>query len=223
MLCPPTNSPCVRHVDPQESTPLMALSVRLLPRAAIFVTILSTITCVLATEDRQLCLFDYGWRFHLGEAPGAEKSDFQDKDWRSLDLPHDWSIEGPYDELAPAAGPGGYLPTGIGWYRKTFHLLETARGEVVSVQFDGVYQHSTVWINGHEAGTHPYGYSSFAYDVTPYVNFGTLPNVISVRVDNSVQSLVLRIRHHPAHLAPGHRSAPDRAMGSQHHHALRCR
>jgi len=165
----------------------MALSVRLLPRAAIFVTILSTITCVLATEDRQLGLFDYGWRFHLGEAPGAEKSDFQDKDWRSLDLPHDWSIEGPYDELAPAAGPGGYLPTGIGWYRKTFHLLETARGEVVSVQFDGVYQHSTVWINGHEAGTHPYGYSSFAYDVTPYVNFGTLPNVISVRVDNSVQ------------------------------------
>jgi beta-galactosidase len=165
----------------------MALSVRLLPRAAIFVTILSTITCVLATEDRQLGLFDYGWRFHLGEAPGAEKSDFQDKDWRSLDLPHDWIIEGPYDELAPAAGPGGYLPTGIGWYRKTFHLLETARGEVVSVQFDGVYQHSTVWINGHEAGTHPYGYSSFAYDVTPYVNFGTLPNVISVRVDNSVQ------------------------------------
>ncbi len=132
-------------------------------------------------------LFDFGWRFHLGDVPGAEKPGFVDADWRVLDLPHDWSIEGPYDEKAPTGGSGGYLPTGIGWYRKSFDLSEGSRGASVSVRFDGVYERSTVWVNGHEAGTRPYGYSSFVYDITPYVTFGAAPNTIAVRVDNSPQ------------------------------------
>jgi beta-galactosidase len=138
-------------------------------------------------EARQNDLFDFGWRFHLGAAQSPETPAFDDSTWRSLDLPHDWSIEGPYDPNAPAGGSGGYLPTGLGWYRKTFLLPEGARGRRVSVQFDGVYEHSTVWINGHEAGTRPYGYSSFIYDLTPYVAFGSAANVIAVRVDNSLQ------------------------------------
>jgi len=136
---------------------------------------------------RQLELFDFDWRFHLGDLPGSEKNTFDDSAWRPLDLPHDWSIEGPYDANAAAGGSGGYLPTGIGWYRKTFSLPETDTGRRVAVQFDGVYEHSTVWINGHEAGYRPYGYSSFIYEISPYLNYGSTPNVIAVRVDNSQQ------------------------------------
>jgi beta-galactosidase len=140
-----------------------------------------------AGTARQTQLFDFGWKFHLGDLAGAEKAPFDDSSWRTLDLPHDWSIEGPYDEKAPAGPSGGYLPTGIGWYRKSFELPEDTRGRRVTIQFDGVYEHSTVWINGHELGTRPYGYSSFVYDMTPYLNLGSMPNVIAVRVDNSQQ------------------------------------
>jgi beta-galactosidase len=140
-----------------------------------------------AESGRQAELFDFGWRFHRGDAPGGENASFDDTSWRSLDLPHDWSIEGPYDEKAATGGSGGYLPTGIGWYRKTFSLPESDRGRRLAVQFDGVYEHSTVWVNGHEAGTRPYGYSSFTYEISPYLNFGSTPNVIAVRVDNSQQ------------------------------------
>jgi beta-galactosidase len=136
---------------------------------------------------RQHESFDFGWRFHLGDAPGAERADWDDSAWRALDLPHDWSIEGPYDEQAATAGTGGYLPTGVGWYRKTFSLPESARGKQVTIQFDGVYQHSTVWLNGHELGSWPYGYTTFGYDLTPGLNFGAQANVLSVRVDNSAQ------------------------------------
>jgi beta-galactosidase len=132
-------------------------------------------------------LFDLGWRFSLGDAPGAEKPTFDDSTWRTLDLPHDWSIEGPYDEKAPSGGSGGYLPTGIGWYRKTFNVPEAQRGLHVAIQFDGIYEHSTVWVNGHEAGSRPYGYSSFQYDITQDLNYGETPNEIAVRVDNSQQ------------------------------------
>jgi len=140
-----------------------------------------------AAPARQHASFDFGWRFHLGDLSGAEQPAFADSAWRKLDLPHDWSIEGPYDEHTATGGSGGYLPTGIGWYRKMFRLPESDRGRRGIIEFDGVYQHSTVWINGHELGTRPYGYSSFFYDLTPHLNFGDAPNVVAVRVDNSAQ------------------------------------
>ena len=140
-----------------------------------------------SAATRTVDSFDLGWRFHLGDAPGADKPGFSDSAWRQLDLPHDWSIEGPYDQAAATGGPGGYLPAGIGWYRKTFTLPDSDRGRQVSVQFDGVYEHSTVWINGHEAGSRPYGYTTFRFDLTAFLNFGSAPNVIVVRVDNSQQ------------------------------------
>lgn len=134
---------------------------------------------------RQRLLMDYGWQFSRGESDGAEAPGFDDAGWRTLDLPHDWSIEGPYDQAAATTGRGGYLPTGIGWYRRTFQLPEGAAGQQVSVTFDGVYQNSDVWINGHHLGHRPFGYIGFSYDLTPYLEEGD--NVLAVRVDNSRQ------------------------------------
>jgi beta-galactosidase len=131
--------------------------------------------------------FDFGWRFVRNDALGAEQSAFKDTDWSPLDLPHDWSIEGPVDEHAASAGPGGYMPTGIGWYRKKFSVPAAWRGKVVTIEFDGVYQNSDVWINGHHLGHRPYGYVPFAYELTDHLDFGG-ENVISVRVDNSLQA-----------------------------------
>jgi beta-galactosidase len=138
-----------------------------------------------AQPPRQRLLMDYGWTFTKGDPVGAEGPGFDDSGWRSLDLPHDWSIEGPYDESAPTGGRGGYLPTGIGWYRRAFTLPDGSQGRRVSIEFDGVYQNSDVWINGRHLGGRPNGYISFHYDLTPHLVEGE--NVVAVRVDNSRQ------------------------------------
>jgi beta-galactosidase len=130
-------------------------------------------------------LLDQSWKFYQGDTSLASTTTFNDKTWRSVDLPHDWSIEGPFAHDAPTGGGGGYLPTGIGWYRKTFALPSSARGKQVSIQFDGVYMNSEVWINGHSLGKRPNGYISFVYDLTPFLKRGS--NTIAVRVDNSNQ------------------------------------
>jgi len=130
--------------------------------------------------------FDKGWHFHLGDLKGAEKADLNDATWRALDLPHDWSIEGKFSKDNPATPDGGALPGGIGWYRKSFTIPATSKDKKVYIDFDGVYQKSTVWINGHELGFRPNGYISFEYDLTPYLKFGG-NNIIAVKVDNSVQ------------------------------------
>jgi beta-galactosidase len=131
--------------------------------------------------------FDFGWRFWKGDVPGVEQPGFSDGDWRALDLPHDWSIEGPIDEHAASAGPGGFMPTGIGWYRKKFSVPENYRGRVVMVVFDGVYHNSDVWINGHHLGHRPYGFVPFFYELTEHLRLGA-ENVLAVRVDNSDQT-----------------------------------
>ena len=137
--------------------------------------------------QRQTQSFDHGWRFHLGDVPGANAVPFDDTAWRTLDLPHDWSIEGEFSEQNPAGVAGGALPGGVGWYRKTFTVPARDSGKVVFVEFDGVYRNSEVWINGQYLGKRPYGYSSFRYELTPNVRFGAGRNVIAVRVDNSQQ------------------------------------
>ena len=131
---------------------------------------------------------DPGWRFMLGDPRGAEQPNFDDHAWRRLDLPHDWSIEGTPSRDVPGGGRMGYFPAGIGWYRKAFRLPTSAGGRggrEVWLEFDGVYMNSDVWINGVHLGTRPYGYSSFAYDVTQHLVPGI--NVVAVRVDNSLQ------------------------------------
>ena len=135
-----------------------------------------------APRERQL--FDNGWRFHLGDIAQGQSPALADKSWRQVDLPHDWSIEGPYSQKN--ASGSGFLPGGIAWYRKTFQIPLTTRGQKVSVRFDGIYRDSTVWINGVRLGSRPYGYSTFEYDLTPHLRFGVQPNVLAVRVDHSV-------------------------------------
>jgi beta-galactosidase len=138
-------------------------------------------------KPRTISNFCKEWRFHLGDTVKAQEPAFDDSKWRTLNLPHDWSIEGKFSEKNPATPGGGALPGGIGWYRKTFTMPETDKDKNIFIDFDGVYKNSEVWINGHYLGIRPYGYSSFRYELTPYLNYGTAKNVIAVKVDNSKQ------------------------------------
>jgi hypothetical protein len=133
-------------------------------------------------QVRERQLFDQGWRFHLGDLQQGQAATVSDRTWRDVDLPHDWSIEGPFS--AENASGTGFLPAGVGWYRKTFQAPVALRGKKVSVRFDGVYRDSTVWINGVLLGSRPYGYSSFEYDLTPHLRLGG-SNLLAVRVDHS--------------------------------------
>lgn len=138
-------------------------------------------------QVRERSSWNDDWKFALSDSVQDYSSpDSDDSTWRILSLPHDWSIEGDFSLDNPST-PGGALPGGIGWYRKTFTLPETDRGKVVYVDFDGVYRNSEVWINGHSLGFRPNGYVSFRYDLTPYLRYGSQPNVIVVKADNSEQ------------------------------------
>ena len=140
-----------------------------------------------AQKSRIIFNFSKEWKFNLGDIPDAKEPSFDDSKWRLLDLPHDWSIEGEFSEKNPATPSGGALPGGIGWYRRQFSISETDKNKSVFVDFDGVYRNSEVWINGNYLGKRPYGYSSFRYDLTPFLNFGSKKNIIAVKVDNSMQ------------------------------------
>src|SRR3989442_5281225 len=131
--------------------------------------------------------FNKDWRFNLGDVTNGQAPDLNDSKWRALNLPHDWSIEGEFSEKNPAGFNGGALPGGIGWYRKTFVLPVSANGKSVFIDFDGVYRNSEVWINGHYLGKRPYGYISFEYDLSTYLNYGNQRNVLAVKVDDSQQ------------------------------------
>ncbi|CAN7328042.1 DUF4982 domain-containing protein [Pseudoduganella sp. LjRoot289] len=167
------------------TTPLLAA-----PRAATLALLLASFStlAVAGTGGRVTTSFDPGWRFQKAEVKGAEQPAFSDAKWRSLAVPHDWSIEGPYDQANPTGRGGGYLPAGIGWYRKQFALPASEAKRRVRIEFDGVMANSDVWINGHHLGKRPYGYSSFSYDLTGHLKFGKgQTNVIAVRADNEVQ------------------------------------
>lgn len=139
----------------------------------------------LSLAAREHTCFDDGWFFTLNAKDTALYTlSTDDSHWRKLDLPHDWAIEGDFSAANPSGASGGALPGGTGWYRKHFKA-KVANGEKLYIDFDGVYMNSTVWINGHRLGTRPYGYSSFQYDLTPFITNGD--NVIAVKVDNSLQ------------------------------------
>lgn len=138
----------------------------------------------VAADSRSIN-FDSGWKFILGDSKDYSEANLNDSGWRLLNLPHDWAIEGSFSKDNPSGTGGGALPGGIGWYRKTFTLPAADRGKEVYIDFDGAYMNSTVYINGHELGTRPYGYASFSYDLTPWLKPGE--NVIAVRVDNAEQ------------------------------------
>jgi beta-galactosidase len=140
-----------------------------------------------ADAPRQYVDLDFDWRFALLDDPASIHRDFDDAAWRTVQLPHDWSIEGPF---GPQHASGtGYAPGGVGWYRKHFTLDPKFKGRRIAVEFDGVYQNAQVWINGHLVGGRPYGYSSFQFDLTPHLlvngdNAFEGENVLAVRVDH---------------------------------------
>ena len=138
-----------------------------------------------AQSARVVTNFDRDWRFIQGDPSGAQAPGFGDRTWRKLDLPHDWSLEGENLQDNPGGGSIGFFPMGTGWYRKSFDVPGYSKDKLYSIEFDGVYMNSTVWVNGVCLGTWPYGYSSFSYDLTPVLK--ARGNVIAVRVDNSQQ------------------------------------
>jgi beta-galactosidase len=134
-------------------------------------------------------LLDFNWQFHKGGVQGAENPSFNDDDWRNIDLPHDWSIEdlpgtiSPFDRNAISQTSGGFTTGGTGWYRKAFSLPADLPGKRYILYFEGIYMNATIWFNGREIGNHPYGYTSFWFDVTPQVKMeGT--NLLAVKVVN---------------------------------------
>lgn len=143
-------------------------------------------SCSNQQTARETIKFTKEWKFILGNSDEFKNPGFDDSGWRVLNVPHDWSIEGEFSKENPASPGGGALPGGIGWYRKTFQLAETDKDKLVFIDFDGVYQKSEVWINGNYLGMRPYGYSSFRYELTPFLNFGG-ENVLAVKVNNSEQ------------------------------------
>jgi beta-galactosidase len=141
-----------------------------------------------AHQVRSVESFDNDWRFIQSDARGAENPQFDDSSWAKLNVPHDWAIAGPFDAQAPTRSGGGYAPSGVGYYRKTFSLPASDQGKRFFIDFDGVMANSDVWINGKLLGHRPYGYSSFRYDMTDSLKFGDAQtNVLSVRADNAPQ------------------------------------
>lgn len=140
-------------------------------------------------SQNSIKLFDEGWRFHRGDVANAEETNFKDNNWRDIDLPHDWSIEdlpGTNSPFNPDAINGvsvGFTTGGIGWYRKTFTLPVNQQNKRISILFDGVYMNADVWINGFHLGNHPYGYTSFYYDITDKIKKNG-KNIIAVQVKN---------------------------------------
>jgi len=133
-------------------------------------------------------LFDEGWRFHRGDVANGEAVNFNDNDWRKIDLPHDWSIEdilntnSPFNPDVINGVSVGFTTGGIGWYRKKFSIPSSEKNKKVYIQLDGVYMNADVWINGVHLGNHPYGYTSFYYDISDKIINGD--NVIAVQVKN---------------------------------------
>lgn len=136
---------------------------------------------------RERLSFNEDWLFILGDSAVYMNNSLNDTDWRRLNVPHDWSIEGEFNKDNPSRIEGGALPGGIGWYRKNFNVPTEDSGKRIYITFDGVYHNSEVYLNGNLLGKRPNGYIGFQYDMTPYLKFGNQNNVLAVRVDNSDQ------------------------------------
>ena len=158
------------------------------PRKFTFILSLVTImlirvNCVSGQPtNREVQNFNFDWKFYKGDVRNGQDPVLNDSEWRKLDLPHDWSIEANFNKSY--ASSTGYLPGGIGWYRKSFIIPANEKSRKVFISFDGIYNNSEVWINGTLLGKRPNGYISFQYDMTPFLKPGK-ENLIAVRVDHS--------------------------------------
>jgi beta-galactosidase len=153
---------------------------------AIINTFLLLSLCQLTfSQAREIIDLDKEWKFIQKDIPEAYETGYTEEGWEVVDLPHDWSIEYDFSADIPFGHRIGYVPTGIGWYRKSFELKENDLKKNIEIEFDGIYMNSDVWINGHFLGHYPYGYLPVNYVLSPYLKKGD--NVISVKVDNSLQ------------------------------------
>ncbi|MGA2851591.1 MAG: glycoside hydrolase family 2 TIM barrel-domain containing protein [Terracidiphilus sp.] len=166
---------------------------RLLLLAAIALSSLPPFALTAQSSLRTVIDFNAQWKFLRGdqagsEQPGPAQSAFEDSSWTSVTVPHDWSIAGPVDPSNSSGGAGGFFPTGVAWYRKTFSLPAKDAHRRVYIVFDGVMANSDIWINGVHLGRRPNGYVSFFYDLTGHLQFGPKArNVLAVRCDTSKQ------------------------------------
>lgn len=157
-------------------------------KIATVIVLLFLVACASKSKNARIVEdFNQNWNFKLGDYPTAIQPNFNTADWRTLQLPHDWSIEGAFNKDNPTKQAQAFLPAGKGWYRKTFILPEDWKNKNVSIEFDGVFKNSEVFINGHSLGIRPNGYISFAYELSQYLHFGNQENVIAVKVDNDAQ------------------------------------
>jgi len=158
-------------------------------------TLLFAISCTVQKPSEREINFNNDWKFIRADVAGAEQPDFDDNAWRTLDLPHDYSIEdlpakegvkqiGPFSEESAGGASTGHVVGGTAWYRKHFTLEKTDEGKLVQVLFDGVYMNADVWINGQHLGNHPYGYTAFALDLTKHLNPAGQDNILAVQVKN---------------------------------------
>lgn len=144
---------------------------------------------IVNDHPRSQLLFDFDWRFYRGDVAGGEEVNFDDSQWRLLNLPHDWSIEdlpgtdSPLDSNAVGGIDIGYFVGGTGWYRKKFTIPSELNGKRFNINFEGVYMNADIWLNGEYLGNHPYGYTSFWYDISENLIFGE-ENIIAVKVRN---------------------------------------
>ncbi len=168
----------------------------------LFVFVISCNTAQKTVVHDRIASFDEGWRFIKDNPAGAENPSFDDSQWRMIDLPHDWSIEdlpdgkaglinqqddsiiGPFAKSSIGKMGTGYTVGGTAWYRKSFTIDKADADKNAYLQFDGVYMNSDVWVNGKHVGNHPYGYTSFYYDITSFLNPAGQDNVIAVQVKN---------------------------------------
>lgn len=158
-------------------------------KACITIALVSVLSCATAQYDSRTILFDNDWLFYRGGALGAEQPAFDDTKWRKLDLPHDWSIEdipgtqSPFQQSAITQVAGGFTTGGTGWYRKSFTIPADKKDKRVYIQFDGVYMNAEVWLNGKRLGKHPYGYTSFWFDISNKLKYDSV-NILAVKVAN---------------------------------------
>ena len=135
----------------------------------------------LQKSNAQDINFNKGWLFYNDVADGAEKENFNDADWRKLNLPHDWAIEGPFD-VKYNARAGGLPFHGTGWYRKHFTMAQDAKGKLVQMEFEGAMYDAHVWVNGHFVGNRPYGYIGFEFEISKHLKYDGSENVVAVRL-----------------------------------------
>jgi len=153
------------------------------------ITFLILVACNVPVEQSlSICEnFDKNWKFTNNTNYTRQNTNQSKPDWESIDLPHDWSIQGDFRADHLSGARGAFLPTGTGWYRKEFTIPEKHNTSIVSIRFDGIYMNSTVWINGHLLGNRPNGYVEIKYELTPFLNYGDQKNILEVKVDNSAQ------------------------------------